>query len=335
MARRRAPTILPDPDSDDLDLLLAPIKSPLDTGEPIYNYLRRLDKAKSRLENGRLLYVAATRAKRRLHLLGHAKQDPVSGEFQPLRNSLLDSLWPAVKDEFAVNTGGETPVAAMAESDPNRLQRLPAEWLPPCPAPVPPPPTLEPTEAANAVDRIPFDWAGQTARHVGTLVHRCLERIVQEGLEHWDEARIDGSVRAYRTGLANLGVVDSELDAAAERCRAALRHTLADPRGRWILGAHREHRVEYALSRAGADGIEHYILDRTFVDDDGVRWIIDYKTSDHQGSDVDRFLDREVERYRRQLESYANLLRQIEHRPLRLGLYFPLLSGWREWQTDP
>lgn len=326
---------LPDPDSDDLDLLLAPIKSPLDTGEPIYNYLRRLDKAKSRLENGRLLYVAATRAKRRLHLLGHAKQDPVSGEFQPLRNSLLDSLWPAVKDEFAVNTGGETPVAAMAESDPNRLQRLPADWLPPCPAPVPPPPTLEPTEAANAVDRIPFDWAGQTARHVGTLVHRCLERIVQEGLEHWDEARIDGSVRAYRTGLANLGVVDSELDAAAERCRAALRHTLADPRGRWILGAHREHRVEYALSRAGADGIEHYILDRTFVDDDGVRWIIDYKTSDHQGSDVDRFLDREVERYRRQLESYANLLRQIEHRPLRLGLYFPLLSGWREWQTDP
>ena len=29
---------------------------------------------------------------------------------------------------------------------------------------------------------IPFDWAGETARHVGSLVHRYLERIGGEGL---------------------------------------------------------------------------------------------------------------------------------------------------------
>ena len=72
-------------------------------------------------------------------------------------------------------------------------------------------------------------------------------------------------------------------------------------------------------------------LDRTFVDDAGIRWIIDYKTSLHEGGGLDAFLDRERERYRAQLERYAALMASTESRPIRLGLYFPLLAGWREW----
>ena len=43
-------------------------------------------------------------------------------------------------------------------------------------------------------------------------------------------------------------------------------------------------------------------------------------------------MDSEVERYRPQLERYARILREIEARPIALGLYFPLLDGWREWR---
>ena len=39
------------------------------------------------------------------------------------------------------------------------------------------------------------------------------------------------------------------------------------------------------------------------------------------------------ERYRAQLERYAALLRGLDRRPVRLGLYFPLLKGWREWEA--
>ena len=53
----------------------------------------------------------------------------------------------------------------------------------------------------------------------------------------------------------------------------------------------------------------------------------------HQGGDVEAFLDREHERYRAQLEKYAALLARTESRPIRLGLYFPLLNGWREWEA--
>jgi hypothetical protein len=42
---------------------------------------------------------------------------------------------------------------------------------------------------------------------------------------------------------------------------------------------------------------------------------------------LDAFLDREQERYRGQLERYAAVLRKLDARPIRLGLYFPLLGG--------
>jgi len=55
--------------------------------------------------------------------------------------------------------------------------------------------------------------------------------------------------------------------------------------------------------------------------------IIDYKTGAHTGGGLDEFLDREQERYRQQLEPYASAMSKMEERPIRLGLYFPLLGG--------
>ena len=52
-------------------------------------------------------------------------------------------------------------------------------------------------------------------------------------------------------------------------------------------------------------GLVRVVIDRSFVDAAGVRWIVDYKTSRHEGAGLDEFLDREQERYRPQLERYA------------------------------
>ena len=74
-------------------------------------------------------------------------------------------------------------------------------------------------------------------------------------------------------------------------------------------------------------------LDRTFIEI-AVRWVVDYKTGTHEGGDLEAFLDREQERYRKQLEQYAALMKMLDGRPVKLGLYFPLLRGWREWTCD-
>jgi ATP-dependent exoDNAse (exonuclease V) beta subunit len=58
--------------------------------------------------------------------------------------------------------------------------------------------------------------------------------------------------------------------------------------------------------------------------------VIDYKTSRHEGADLEGFLARELERYRGQLQTYAALARALGPQPVRAGLYFPLLGAFRE-----
>lgn len=46
------------------------------------------------------------------------------------------------------------------------------------------------------------------------------------------------------------------------------------------------------------------------------------------------FLNAEQTQYREQLEQYARAFRAIEKMPIRLGLYFPMMSAWREWSFE-
>ena len=76
--------------------------------------------------------------------------------------------------------------------------------------------------------------------------------------------------------------------------------------------------------------IIHAVIDRTFVDN-GIRWIIDYKTSLHEGGNLEAFLEEEKERYRRQLDTYERILRAAgEKMEIRKGLYYSALPAWIE-----
>jgi len=179
---------------------------------------------------------------------------------------------------------------------------------------------------------VEFDWASETIRHVGTVVHQALQQIGREGLARWDATRIEALGPGFRLALARCGVPESRLGEAAKRVREALERVLQDQRGLWLFDStHREARSEYALSLPEQGQVVTAVIDRTFVDENGVRWIVDFKTSTHAGGGLDEFLDREQERYAAQLERYAAVIRRVDSRPVRLGLYFPLLSAWREW----
>jgi len=135
--------------------------------------------------------------------------------------------------------------------------------------------------------------------------------------------------------LRSEGVDGEQLAGATADVDRALRSLLADPRGCWLFDpAHGEAASEWALAAVDDGAIVHVSLDRTFVAD-GVRWIVDFKTGRHEGGDAGEFLDREIERYRDQLERYARIVRGIDPRPIRVALYFPLVEdGWREWAFE-
>jgi ATP-dependent exoDNAse (exonuclease V) beta subunit len=75
------------------------------------------------------------------------------------------------------------------------------------------------------------------------------------------------------------------------------------------------------------------IIDRMLLDEHGQRWIVDLKTSTHEGGGEREFIEREAERYRPQLQRYAALASRLGSEPVRLALYFPLLGVFRELDT--
>jgi hypothetical protein len=167
---------------------------------------------------------------------------------------------------------------------------------------------------------------------VGSLVHAELHKM---DLASFGEPAIRAREGHFRRWLERNGVPEDRLDQATARVVEALLGVHRDPRGRWILqrGLSEDLR-EHALS-GYADGVfSRVVLDRSFIDDAGVRWVIDYKTSQHLGGGLELFLDREVERYRSQLERYGRLARRLGPQPVRLGLYFPLMRAWREWTAE-
>jgi ATP-dependent exoDNAse (exonuclease V) beta subunit len=325
---------------DEPELLLAALAERGRDTDPIDAYIRRLDQQRQVEEDKRLLYVALTRARARLHLVGHVEVDGEAGCAKPPgKGSLLARLWPALEAQLhdavrrhllaAPQADGAATEQAPAEP-PQRIQRLPADWLAPAPPAAVQWRRAQPA-AAMEEPAIEFDWVGETARHVGTVVHRLLQRIAEDGLARWDAARVQAVLPAARAALRAEGVPAAELQAALERVRRALEGVLADERGRWVLGAHAQAQSELRLG-AQLDGeTVHIALDRTFVDAQGTRWIVDYKTSTHEGAQRDTFLDREQARYQDQLERYARAMQGLDPRPVRVALYFPLLQAWREW----
>jgi ATP-dependent exoDNAse (exonuclease V) beta subunit len=308
------------------DLLLAPISGLAEVPHALADYIGWLRRERQRIERMRLLYVAATRARRQLHWLGHAP--PADGTPTPRAGSLLALLWPVVAAQFPV------PMSA------------PLEPLPPAPEAnrayrmfLPTPSPRASAGAAPVVERLgvslreappepEYRWVGQSARAVGTIVHAELQRLADRGGE---EALLAISAASYSGWLAELGVPENERSAARARIREALQRTLEDPRGRWLLaGEHRASASEYRLSGLIDGRVVNVIFDRMLIDQQGVRWIIDYKTSTHEGGAIGAFLDQELERYRPQLERYALLAAQLGPEPVRTALYFPLLGEFRE-----
>ena len=325
------------PRAQGVDLLLSPLNATGSDEDPVYEWIQGLQGEQERLEAARLLYVAATRARERLHLIGGVRvveQEGKTSPGTPRSATLLGLLWPVVEGEFVAALHKYTPTVETARdtpAGPAQFTRLKSAWA--LPAPAQAVAWARSAVLAGSEEQREFEWVGETLRHVGTVVHRLLQRMAADGARGWDAARIRASAPALRQMLADAGVREQELEGALADVMRAAENTLGDERGRWLLSdAHAEARSEYALSVIREGRLETGVMDRSFVDAEGVRWIVDYKTSRHSGADVDAFLEREWQRYAEQLEGYAELMGGVESRRVKVALYFPLLKRFVSWE---
>jgi len=304
-----------------------------------YHYLGDLENSRQLNELHRLLYVACTRARQKLHLHMSISLDGKGQPGLPVRNSMLSLLWPTLQAEIMENLVIETS-STQQHGDVlplTKFHRLPADW------PFPDfPEGLQKNEALNQArsrsqtrDQIEFSWAGEPARITGIALHQMLQKIDGKNWHQWKSRETESLLADSRIALLENGIGQEKLEAAISILRVAAENLKSDPRADWIFSSeHSQVRTEWPLTGLIDNTIENILIDRSFVDQSGKRWIIDFKSSQHEGSDTVQFLVNEKLRYRQQLERYAEIVGMLEESEISMGLYFPLLKGWSEWSQE-
>ena len=297
--------------------------------DPIHRYIAATAAEKEAHEQGRLLYVACTRAQKSLHIVGNVTVSKDGEDFGRARSdSLLHLLWPTLEPAYAdafVDWSGP-PGGAGETTFVEPVRRVfDAAWSLPEVLPLAGPEVA--ADPAGDDDEVEFYWVGTEARIAGTLAHRWLQLMADGSVPQEAEQALRDVTSRW---LQEMGIAGDSATRVTDRVQQALQGTLADSRGRWLLEG--EGHAELALTGVYDGEIESVVLDRVRIDESGRHWIVDYKTSTHEGGNLQGFLDVETARYAPQLEKYASIYESYAGEKPLCALYFPLLQAFVELQ---
>jgi len=320
-----------------MSLMMAPLGAHDEEDDSVYSYLKHEDAFKTRLENTRVLYVAATRAIRKLYLSASLKAAKKQGWLVPGKGTLLAPIWKTIEsgiddETYPVYLGPEEDKSDAVTTRLQHIRRLPGQFE-----------TQTPSlgsmltggeETAIATENPVEENLSTRARLLGTVLHRTLKQIANEGLAKWTAQRIEKLPTAWAAQLKEQGILASSVELRS--LGDAIELMLADPKGQWILHSHKQAQCEQALgyyqpeqNRAGTS-----VIDRTFVDQ-GERWIIDYKFSRPAADESEaQFIAKQTSKYQGQLRHYANLYKSLQDNPVRCALYFPQIPMFIEVDAE-
>ncbi|HAZ78680.1 MAG TPA: DNA helicase UvrD [Porticoccaceae bacterium] len=326
-------------DDNQSSLIMAPLGAHDEEDDSVYAHLKYEANCRSRFEDTRVLYVAATRAVKNLYLYGHLKLGKANDFITPGKSSLLNRIWTSInssikRGDYLVEAT-ETYSSLQSIALPKRLvhiTRLVSDFV--APAEVQSAIISGNVKKTTEDSGIAKNEVSFRARHLGTIVHRTLKQIAIDGVDHWPFEKIEQLPKAWRAQINELGIIpqQSELD----QLLFAVTTMINDPKGKWILHSHSGGDCELSLSffHAETQTVGTSVIDRTFVEN-GTRWIVDYKfTSQNDTESQDQFVSKQIAHYQGQLQHYARLFHAMAPEPVRCALYFPMMALFTEVMVD-
>ena len=305
-----------------------------------YDYIETLENERDANEAARVLYVAATRAERKLHLVGVANQNAI-GEIKPTKNSYLDLLWDAVSHEYESTKSANPPLLYTQKPNledditnftPN-LIRLKDLQIPSIlqientiAAQVSKPFSVQNQTNQNQRVVLPNLAAPNIYQNAGSLAHLYMEMIANEGLEHWPASRIDASAAVMRFWLTQKcygknNAESIEIEQQISHIISALKTTIVSSQGAWMLACRESSQAELSISTIDENAqAQEQRIDLTFIENEAsgkkVRWIIDYKLTA-----TDENLQMAAQAHKPQLARYAALFAH-ENLPIKTAVFF-------------
>ena len=296
-----------------------------------YDYLRHLDKRRSANEAIRLMYVATTRAEQKLVLIARAKLDSKTNALkEPAKNTLLSTVWGALEAKFDAPFEPPLEQEELAEL-PQTLHRLPEDYNTKFA------PSIEwrIDQQLNSAPDVPeeqapeYDWATPAATAVGIILHDWLQYHQHEVLRITVNDQLK---QRWHAELLALRVEHGQIEYALGRLVSAIVNVQSYQQAHFLFKDYAEQDNEFSLSAHENGKVKPYRIDRTFIDEQGTRWIVDYKSTPHDKGDVAEFAKEQVaSRHRPQLEKYGALFYALDARPIKLAVYFPLLKQLIVW----
>lgn len=314
-------------DSNTVDLVVAPFipkGNMAQTSNPVtpYDYLKMLEKERAAHEDARVLYVAATRAERCLHLLGAAKMD-TAGKINAPKNTFLEMLWPIVQAQFntdqvikpslskSANRASDVATITLANFKP-QLIRLNNTSMPNM--------FFQMTTLTISNMQLIEDDSDSLEANVGILTHLYLQLMAENGAENWSIAKLATLSNAMRRWFKQKAYDDATIEQAAARVHELLETTLASEQGKWVLQNRVSATSELAIAFHSDQTTAKKIIDRTFIED-GTRWIIDYKSVTLAKDSSEASLQAIAAQYQTQLDDYASLF-ESEGLPIQKAIFF-------------
>lgn len=309
------------PEGDDLLMATATSRE----NGSLYRWLVHEERIRDRNELGRLTYVAATRAIKSLTWFASLEK----GVDSPLpRESMLSMIWPLIREQAVLVKPGPNVDQAEPQHR-NVVNTLPHSyaWNPPISLPE------VATESLPEVEAVAVPLVlDQPETAIGNIVHAELKRLASTPLPD-ALASLPAREAAWDRQLRQEGI---EIPEVLAEIRRQISGVLDDEDGRWLLdGARQESETESPYT-AYIDGeFRNVVIDRTFVDDTGCRWIIDYKTArPGDGQAEDEFVRSQQGRHAAQLALYAQVLSQLgDPRSIKTALYLTALPKLVEIKT--